>query len=147
MNGDVSDSYVRGNAVHHSFARVLTLHAVYYLTVEHNVGYWVKGHNIFLEDGIEQYNVIQYNLMISSLQVFNMLQTDISVASYWITNPLNTVRYNHAAGSDFYGLWYEIKPHPDGASATTDICPTGLPLGESHDNVAHSNDRFGLRIF
>lgn len=52
MNGDVSDSYVRGNAVHHSFARVLTLHAVYYLTVEHNVGYWVKGHNIFLEDGI-----------------------------------------------------------------------------------------------
>lgn len=85
--------------------------------------------------------------MISSLQVFNMLQTDISVASYWITNPLNTVRYNHAAGSDFYGLWYEIKPNPDGASATTDICPTGLPLGECHDNVAHSNDRFGLRIF
>lgn len=106
MNGDVSDSYVKGNAVHHSFARVLTLHAVYRLTVEYNVGYWVQGHNIFLEDGIEEHNVIQYNLMISSLSVFNMLQTDISVASYWITNPLNTVRYNHAAGSDFYGLWY-----------------------------------------
>ena len=147
MNGDVSNSYVRGNAVHHSFARVLTLHAVYYLTVEYNVGYRVTGHNIFLEDGIEQFNVIQYNLMISSISVFNMLQSDISVASYWITNPLNTVRYNHAAGSDFYGLWYEIKPFPDGPSATTDICPRGLPLGESHDNVAHSNVRFGLRVF
>ena len=147
MTGDMSNSYVRGNAVHHSFARVLTIHASYYLLVEYNVGYWVQGHNIFLEDGIEQYNVIQYNLMISSLTVFNMLQTDISVASYWITNPLNTVRYNRAAGSDFYGFWYEIKSHPDGPSATSDICPTGLPLGESHDNIAHSNIRFGLRIF
>lgn len=129
MNGDVSNSFIKGNAVHHSFARVLTIHAVYYLRVEYNVGYLVSGHNIFLEDGIEQYNLIQYNLMVSSLQVFNMLQTDISVASYWITNPLNTVRFNRAAGSDFYGLWYEIKKNPDGASATTDICPTGLPLG------------------
>ena len=85
--------------------------------------------------------------MISSLQVFNMLQTDISVASYWITNPLNTVRYNHAAGSDFYGFWYEIKDHPDGPSATSDICPMGMKLGISQDNVAHTNRRFGLRIF
>ena len=28
-----------------------------------------------------------------------------------------------------------------------DICPIGNPSGESHDNVAHSNVRFGLRIF
>jgi hypothetical protein len=76
-----------------------------------------------------------------------MLQTDISVASFWITNPLNTVRGNHAAGGDFYGIWYEVKEHPDGPSATNDICPQGMPLGESHDNVAHTNVRFGLRIF
>ena len=76
-----------------------------------------------------------------------MMQTDTSVASYWITNPLNHIRYNHAAGGDFYGFWYEIKPRPDGPSATSDVCPIGNPLGESHDNVAHSNVRFGLRIF
>jgi hypothetical protein len=28
-----------------------------------------------------------------------------------------------------------------------DVCPIGNPLGESHDNVAHSYKRFGLRIF
>lgn len=78
---------------------------------------------------------------------FNMMQTDISVASYWVTNPSNTLRYNHAAGGDFYGFWYEIKEHPDGPSATLDVCPIGNPLGESHDNVAHSYVRFGLRIF
>jgi hypothetical protein len=76
-----------------------------------------------------------------------MMQTDMSVASYWVTNPTNILRHNHAAGSDFYGVWYEIKEHPDGPSATEDICPIGNPMGESRNNTAHSNVRFGLRIF
>lgn len=147
MNGDVSESFARGNAVHDSMARVITLHGIHYLTVEYNVGYNVQGHNFFVEDGIETYNLIQYNLAISSIMTFFMLQTDISVASFWITHPSNHFRFNHAAGSDFYGFWYEIKPHPDGPSATGDVCPMGNALGESHDNVAHSNVRFGLRIF
>jgi hypothetical protein len=76
-----------------------------------------------------------------------MLQTDISVASYWITNPTNDVYGNRAAGSDFYGFWYEIKERPDGPSATNDVCPIGNPLGKFYNNIAHSNVRFGLRIF
>ena len=75
-----------------------------------------------------------------------MLQTDIAVASIWITNPNNIVRYNHVAGSDFYGFLYEIKYRPDGASATDDVCPQGNRLGVFEHNVAHSNNRFGLRI-
>ena len=129
MNGDVSNSYVKGIAVHDSFARILTIHAVKYLHVSHNVGYRAKGHNFFIEDGVETQNVLEHNLVISSLQTFNMMQTDISVASYWITNPTNHLRFNRAAGGDFYGFWYEIKAHPDGPSATVDICPIGNPLG------------------
>ncbi len=75
------------------------------------------------------------------------MQTDISVASFWITNPFNHFRNNHAAGGDFYGFWYEIKPHPDGPSASSDVCPIGNPLGDNRNNVAHSYRRFGLRIF
>ncbi len=67
MNGDVADSYAKGNAVHDSFARVITLHGVHFLTVSENVGYRVKGHNFFIEDGIETMNVIEYNLAIGSL--------------------------------------------------------------------------------
>lgn len=52
MAGEVHKSYVRGIAVHHSFARVLTIHGTHFLTVEKNVGYNVEGHNIFIEDGI-----------------------------------------------------------------------------------------------
>ena len=147
MAGNVPESYVRGIAVHHSFARVLTLHGTHYLLVEKNVGYHVEGHNIFIEDGIETHNVIQDNLLMSSIVSFTLLQSDVTVASIWVTNPNNIVRRNHAAGGDFYGLWYEIKEHPDGPSATADVCPQGLPLGECQDNVAHSNRRFGLRIF
>lgn len=106
MNGDVPTSYVRGNAVHDSFARVVTVHAVHFLTVEYNVGYRVRGHNFFVEDGIETHNTLRYNLAIGSLVASNMLQTDTSVASFWVTNPSNNFYGNHAAGSDFYGIWY-----------------------------------------
>ena len=44
-------------------------------------------------------------------------------------------------------MWYEIKEHPDGPSATMDVCPIGNPLGLVTNNTAHSNVRFGLRIF
>ena len=54
----------------------------------------------------DTHNLLQYNLAISSRESWTMLQTDISVASFWVTHPSNTFRYNHAAGSDFYGFWY-----------------------------------------
>jgi hypothetical protein len=104
------------------------------------------GHCIFLEDGVETNNIIEDNLILGSKQSWIMLQTDITVAAYWITNPQNTVRNNRAAGSEWYGFWYEIKEHPDGPSATSDICPPGLPLQSFTGNYAHSNGRFGLRI-
>jgi hypothetical protein len=147
MIGDIPDSFARGNAVHDSFARIVTIHGVHYLTVEDNVGYRVKGHNVFVEDGIETHNLIKHNLVISSLQTTRMLQTDTSVASFWVTNPTNDFIGNVAAGSDFYGIWYELKEHPDGPSATNDVCPMGNPLGTVSNNIAHSNLRFGLRIF
>jgi hypothetical protein len=53
----------------------------------------------------------------------------MTVAGMWITHPTNYVRYNAIAGSDFYGMWWEVKEHPDGPSATSDVCPEGMPLG------------------
>ena len=48
MAGDIPTSFARGNAVHDSHARVITIHGVHYLTVEKNVGYRVHGHNFFV---------------------------------------------------------------------------------------------------
>lgn len=106
MAGDVPTSFARGNAVHDSFARVITIHGVHHLTVEDNVGHIVKGHNFFVEDGIETHNLIKHNLAVETVQTTRMLQTDTSSASFWITNPTNDVIDNAAAGGDFYGFWY-----------------------------------------
>lgn len=73
MNGDCSESYVRGNSVHDSFARVVTIHAVSFLRVQWNVGFRATGHNIFLEDGIETNNIIEYNLILNSRSASFML--------------------------------------------------------------------------
>jgi hypothetical protein len=75
-----------------------------------------------------------------------MMQTDITPAAYWITNPQNIVRRNRAAGSLYYGFWFDIKPNPNGPSLALDICPQGLNLIEFKDNVAHSNGRFGMKV-
>lgn len=50
-----------------------TIHAVSFLRVQWNVGYRAMGHNIFLEDGIETNNLIENNLLISSLSASFML--------------------------------------------------------------------------
>lgn len=147
LNGDVDDSYVLGNSMHDGYCRCLTIHGVHYLKVQKNVCFNTFGHAIFLEDGIETNNVIEDNLVASVKQIWIMLQTDITVATYWITNPQNIVRRNRSGGSEWYGFWYEIKTNPDGPSATSDICPPGLNVIEFSDNWSHSNGRFGLRIF
>lgn len=41
-------SSITGISVHHSYARVLTIHGTHFLTVQNNVGYYVEGHNIFI---------------------------------------------------------------------------------------------------
>ena len=145
--GQVSKSFVKGNAIHNTFNRATTIHGVHYLTVEDNVVYRCKGHNIFIEDGIETNNLIQNNLVISTLRSWSLLDTDSTPASFWITNPNNMFIGNHAAGSDRYGFWFDLNPHPTGPSYTPLICPQGTRLGAFRDNVAHSNGRYGLRIF
>ena len=145
--GSVSKSFVKGNAIHHTYNRATTIHGVHYLTVQDNVVYWCKGHNIFVEDGIETNNLVQNNLVISTLRSWSLLNTDQTPASFWITNPNNMYIGNHAAGSDRYGFWFDLKPNPTGPSYTPDVCPQGTRLGAFRDNVAHSNGRYGLRIF
>jgi hypothetical protein len=75
------------------------------------------------------------------------MKSDVTAATFWITNPNNIVRRNYAAGSDWYGFWYELVVDFKGPSYTNDICPDGNKLAVFDNNVAHSNNRFGLRIF
>ena len=64
MAGNVSNSYIRNCAIHHSFNRGITVHGVNQLRIQNNVLYDIIGHAIFLEDGAETQNRIEYNLVV-----------------------------------------------------------------------------------
>ena len=145
MIDDASDSYCIGNAVHHSWARVVAIHDSHYLTVQKYVGYRIYGHSFFIEDGIETNNLFEDNLVISTIQIWTLINTDVTAASYWITNPNNIVRRNRAAGGDWFGFWFKLENRVTGPSSNPNICPDGVPLGEFSDNLAHSYFQ-GLRI-
>jgi hypothetical protein len=120
---------------------------VHYLRVEYNVYYHCKGHNVFIEDGVESHNYIAHNLVLQSLASHSILNTDTTPASFWITSPDNIWIGNHSAGGPRYSFWFDMNAHPLGPSATSEICPINAKLGEFRDNVSHSMGRYGLRIF
>jgi hypothetical protein len=117
------------------------------LRLEKNVVYDVMGHNIFIEDAIETKNYIFKNLVMNTKRSWSLLNTDQSPASFWITHPDNDFIENHAAGSDRYGYWYDLQTHSTGPSANTAVCPENHKVGQFKKNHAHSNERYGLRIF
>lgn len=145
--GTVAKSLVKGNAIHQTYNRAVTIHAVSYFTVENNVVYNAMGHNIFIEDAIETKNVIKNNLVVSTVRSWSLLNTDQTPASFWITHPDNIFIGNHAAGSDRYGYWFDTQEHSINGSFNPQICPVNEKLGEFRDNETHSNGRYGLRIF
>ena len=147
LNGDVNGSYVRGCGIHHTFNRAVTVHAVDHLLVEKNVAYNILGHAYFLEDGIEQGNIIQDNLGIFVRASSSLLNVDITPATFWVVNPNNTIRRNAAAGGTHFGFWYRLPQNPTGPSFTRSVFPRTLPLGEFSDNSAHSFGWYGLWIF
>eukprot|EP00898_Chlorokybus_atmophyticus_P004648 jgi/Chlat1/5184/Chrsp33S05041 len=130
-----------------SYNRAITLHGVQFFRVQDNVAYNNLGHTFFVEDGGETKNVISGNLGLLTKFSGSLLNTDTTPATFWITNPDNIVENNAAAGSANYGYWYHADPNPTGPSETDTICPVGTPLGRFRNNRAHSNGKYGLRIF
>ena len=137
ITGNMNTSYVRGNAIHHSNNRACTLHDISNTTVEHNVAYNIKGLTFFLEDGVEMYNTIQYNLAVFTRMSNSLLNPDINPASFWIVNPNNKFRHNscagllflknlvshHVSGGTHLCFWLRPARVPDGPSYTQNFCP------------------------
>ena len=147
MIGTVHGSYIKGNAIHHTYNRACTIHGVHYLTLEDNFAYQTMGHTFFIEDAAETNNYLRRNLVMKSMRSWSLLNTDQTPASFWITHPTNFFIDNHAAGSEKYGFWFDLQTHATGPSFDAEICPEYEKLGEFTGNVAHSNGKYGLRIF
>src|ERR1700761_7435075 len=72
-----------------------------------------------------------------------LLPSDNTVASFWITNPDNSLIDKVAAGSHEDGFWVCLPEHPQGKFKDSDISktiwPRRTPLRAFRGNVAHSN--------
>lgn len=147
MIGAVHKSYARSVAVHEGFNRAFTIHGTFNLRLLDNVVCHVKGHNFFIEDAVEQFNIVRGNLVMGTESSFSLLNTDQTPASFWITHPNNEFTNNRAAGSDRYGYWYDLQDAAMGPSADIGGCPNNHRVGIFKNNTAHSNGRYGLRIF
>ena len=147
MIGAVRKSYVKGCAVHRTFNRAVTIHGVHHFRVLDNVAYDNMGHAFFIEDAAETHNRVEGNLGLVTRASSSLLDTDTTPATFWITHPTNYFVGNVAAGSERYGFWFDLQRFATGPSADERVCPPGSPLGSFVNNRAHSNGRYGLRIF
>ena len=147
LPGIQNESYVRGVSIHHSNNRACTLHDVTNITIEHNVAYNIKGLTFFLEDGVEMYNVLQYNLAIFTRMSNSLLNPDINPASFWIVNPYNKFRHNSCAGGTHLCFWLRPATIPDGPSYVRKFCPNKVPFDKFYNNTAHSMGWYGFWIF
>lgn len=171
VGGYASPTYVKNNAISHSFSRCVTIHGTHGLLVDNNVAYRHYGHCFFFEDGIEQRNVLTNNLGALTLPG-SLLPTDRdggstgmcgfygqgfggdptefgscnAVSTFWIENPNNHLSGNVAGGSEQTGFWYAFPARPTGPSLALgpDLDIRYTPLGVFDNNVAHSNLLRGL---
>ena len=147
LNGNMNGSYVKNSAIHKSNNRAINVHGTHNVVLDGNTVYDIMGGAFFLEDGVENGNIIQNNLAIFVKQSTSLQNDDITPAAFWITNPDNIVRNNHAAGGTHFGFWYRMHTHPDGPSFDPNICPRNVPLNIFANNTVHSQGWFGLWIF
>jgi cell migration-inducing and hyaluronan-binding protein len=167
---DAPGQYIQNSAIHDTYSRCVTVHGTNHVRVENNVAYNNVGHCYFLEDGIEHGNQYLNNLGIltrchtnracnSTNAVVGMyggtpgqngqgatdqlLPSDNTAATFWITNPDNTYRGNVSAGSEATGFWLAFPEHPTGKFEGTEIAaktwPRRMQIREFSGNVAHSN--------
>lgn len=172
LGGYSSPTYVDSIAIHHCFSRCVTIHATNGLLVRDTVGYDTLGHCFFLEDGIEERNVLFHNLglvtkpgtllptdrndaMCSSIlnnvygNYIPVPATDCkAVSTFWVANPNNHLINNAAAGSQDTGIWYLFHKGPTGESHGLLIETKAelTPLGTFYNNRVHSNFKAGLFI-
>jgi hypothetical protein len=148
--GDGQGQYVKNSVVYESYNRCYTVHGTDNTEVSNNVCYNHIGHGYFLEDGVEQGNVIKGNLGLLAVKPKageNILSSDVTVnpaaagpATFWISNPKNTVVGNHAGGSDGTGFWYFLEdkdlPRYDGTTTR----PRTTNMTAFDNNVASASE-------
>jgi hypothetical protein len=148
--GNGAGQFVSNSSIWESYNRCFTIHGTDNVRVQDNVCYNHIGHGYFLEDGTEQGNTITGNLGVLTVKPNDgeaILPTDTVVspatagpATFWVSNPQNTVRNNHAGGSDGSGIWNFFENRNMTRYDGTTVNPRNLPFTEQADNTVSSSE-------
>lgn len=152
--GDATGHVMRNSVVTESANRCVTIHGTNGVLVQNNICHDIRGHAIFVEDGVERRNTIEDNLvlMVREPQVIFQNHDQARVvkqsgpSGMWLTNPDNVIRRNVVADIEGNGYWYAIPQtiigHPSSVGVNFD--PHRLVFGTFEDNVAHTVNEAGL---
>ena len=147
-------SRVEGVSVHQSNNRAIAVHGSYRLNIINNVAYNILGHGMFVEDGVEMWNLFKDNVVSLVHRSFSLLNTDQTPAAFWISNANNFFIGNRVSSSNHHGYWFDPPRAPTGPSSRTltgplevqQLSTRTVPLGQFENNRAHSNGHSGLWI-
>lgn len=145
LAGATSNQYIRGCSIYNSFNRGVVIHGTDNILVGSNVLYQHRGHGFVLEDGDEENNTFNNNLGIGSSPPrngFAIEPSEMSVATFWITNPNNTFTNNAAVGSGNAGFWLipvssVLRAGNPKTAANPSYSPRKFKLKTFTDNTAH----------
>lgn len=152
--GDAAGHVLRNSSIWQSSQRCVVIHATNGVQVVNNICHDVKGHAFFLEDAVERRNVFDGNLALTvrepaATQRLQVHEGDVyqgGPSGFWLTNPDNVVRNNHAADAAGNGFWIAIPNKPLGLSAAVPMRPDRLPHGVFEYNTAQSNRKPGVML-
>ncbi|KAJ3262303.1 Fibrocystin-L [Boothiomyces macroporosus] len=152
-------SYLKYSSIRSSFFRCVSIHGTNNFTLSNNVGYDITGHCYYLEDGVEEYNTLEYNFAgfihflgnitdptMFYTQTLNtvyydpinlIVPSDVSASGFYITNPHNIFVGNAASGG-WSGFAFPALYSAAGLSHATIINPSTRPTLIFDGNSAHS---------
>ena len=157
-------SFIQDCSFYHTYYRCVSIHGTNDTTLSRNVAFDITAHCYYIEDGVEEGNLLEYNLAanihpitevdgvatdwyrngygqdgITVLESPSLLiPADVAAGGFYITNANNRFIGNAASGG-FAGFSFVNLPHPIGLHQSSTIIPENRPLAKFYGNSAHSS--------
>ncbi|KAJ8901531.1 hypothetical protein NDN08_007375 [Rhodosorus marinus] len=149
--GKTDWSEVYGCSILRSNQRGIVIHGTDKVKIFDNVLYDGAGHQIMMEDGIEEQGKYYRNVVVNcdAIRRRDLLpdSSDDQVSGIWISNPRNEFKGNRVVGSEVAGIFTELRavtgPSKELPRAKN-FDPRFELLDLFVDNVVHTNGEFGL---
>ena len=138
--------YIKNCAIYDSSQRMIVVHGTCGVLVQNNVGHNITGHAIFLEDGSEERNTIEYNVVLSVSPPTSgnklidsdrtaVVEAESGSTGFWLSNVNNTIRYNVCVGAETPVWDASGSKVCHGLCRDVNIKPQNRPTIEFHHNT------------